>query len=308
MSATRAVNSPRAGAPDSPPAIPDPSAQETLDEQARKRVAVGLSPRRPTAKAAPQRPPDVKPSPVAPVLLVLALAAVVVVTALLVWASLEPGRFAWLTGRTTLAEPVAAEAPADPATLRYVLRLGDDFSSPQSVLRQGSLAGEWQIELLPEQSVLRMAVWPNRLAFSLLAADDLVTYRLQTSVALDSAATEGYAGLMVRYRAQQGFVLFAVDGRGQYSVQADGRDGLSVIQPWTPAPVLHPAPSTNLLTVEDRGDRIEFYANQSLLYVYPTGSNPGGFVGVAAGTNGPEVAEARFDWLQLYDIVASPLP
>lgn len=305
MTATRAGNSPRSTLPDArsaPPLITDSAADETLDVQARKRMAVGLSPRRPTAKETPQRPPNVQSFPVPPLLLVTALLAVVAATVWLVWANLNLAR---VVGPSA---PVAAELPPDSATAVYVLRLGDDFGSAQSALRQGGLAGEWQIELLPEQSVFRMTVWPNRLAFSLLAVDDLAAYRLQTSVALDSAAPDGYAGLMVRYRAGQGFLLFAVDGHGRYSVQAEGRDGLTVLQPWTDAPFLQPAPSVNLLTVEDKGDRIEFYGNQSLLYVYTTPVTPMGYVGIAAGTNGAEVAAARFDWLQLYESVATPLP
>lgn len=275
-----------------------------LAEQERKRLAVGLSPRRPTAKEAPQRPPSVQTFPAPPMVLALILVGVVAITALLVWINLVDTRPAWWPawGSAPTAQPVMM---GDASTVAYVLHVGDDFSAPQSALRQGALSGEWRTELVPEQSIYRMTIWPNRLAWSLLGVDALAHYRLLAGVAIAATSPSGYAGLMVRHQTDQGFYFFAVDGHGRYSVQTQTRDGTTVLQAWTSNPALQPAPSANLLTVEDRGDQIHFYANQTLLYTLTGPELPVGLVGLAAGANGPEVAEVRFDWFQLYEAVTA---
>jgi hypothetical protein len=281
---------------------PEADDARAQDEQERKRLAVGLSPRRPTAKAVTQRPPSVQSFPIPPVVLALILVGVVAITALLVWLNVADTRPAWWPAWRS-APTVQPVMMGDASAVAYVLRVGDDFSAPQSALRQGALSGEWRTELVPEQSIYRMTIWPNRLAWSLLGVDALARYRLQAGVAIAATAPSGYAGLMVRHQIDQGFYFFAVDGSGRYSVQVQTHDGTTVLQPWTPTPALQPAPSVNLLTVEDRGDLIHFYANQSLLYTLVEPALPMGLVGLAAGAHGPEVAEVRFDWFQLYEAV-----
>lgn len=303
MSAPRAVDS----APRRPavPAAGGAAADSELDEQARKRLAVGLAPRRPTAKEAPLRPPAVQTFPISPALLAFVLVAVLAATGFLVWANLAETRPAWWP-EWGQASPAAVAI--EPQALVYTLRVGDDFGAQTSALRQGGVPGEWRTELAPEQSYYRMQVWPNHLAWSLLGVDDLQRYRIQTSVIIDAATPEGYAGLMVRSQAELGFILFAVDGRGRFSVQVQTRGGTEVLQPWTPAPFLQPAPSANLLTVEDHGDHLRFFANQSLLYTLAEPQLPIGYVGLAAGAYGADVAEIRFDWFQLYDAAGSTTP
>lgn len=278
-----------------------------MDAQERKRLAVGLSPRRPTAKGAPQRPPSVQSYPLPPLVLTLILVGVVGITALLVWLNLVGTRPAWLPawGSAPVAQPVLlGEAPG----VAYVLRVGDDFGAGQSALRQGALSGEWRTELVPDQSHYRMTVWPNRLAWSLFGVDGLDRYRLQASVAIAAISPSGYAGLMVRHQTDQGHYFFSVDGSGRYAVQMQARDGATVLQPWTPVPFIQPAPNANLLTVEDSGDQIRFYVNQSLIYSLVDPVLPVGLVGLAAGANGPEVAEVRFDWFQLHEAVEVAAP
>lgn len=286
-----------------PPVADDGDAREpTLDEQARKRVAVGLSPRRPTAKSAPQRPPSLNTFPLPAWLLAVSMLLIVAVTGLLVWGNVAESPPSWWPVAADSGGATVTDSPAPGMT--YRLRIGDDFGSPQSALRQGSLAGEWYTELRTDESVYVMTVWPNRMAWSLLGVSDLPAYRLQTGVAIDASAPDGYAGLMVRHQAEQGFYLFAIDGRGRYSVQVQTRGSTVVLQPWTSVPFLQAAPSTNMLTVEDYGDRILFYANQSLLYTVTSPGLPVGLVGLAAGAQGDEVAEIRFDWLHLYEAEA----
>src|SRR5262245_1676895 len=104
---------------------------DDLDVRARKRMEVGLSPNRPTAKAVPIRPPDVQPLPFPPVVLALLLVVVLLVTVILLAANLSGGMPSWWPTWTGLAASVhrspavAAELPPQD----YTLRLADDFSN-----------------------------------------------------------------------------------------------------------------------------------------------------------------------------------
>lgn len=278
-----------------------PAAQAELDERARKRMEVGLSPRRPTAKSAVLRPPDVQTLPLPPAVLALTLVGVVLATLLLVAANLNgmlPSWWpAWNGPAATNSEPTLLEAPSQ----EYGLRLADDFSQTDSPLRQGTLEGEWKLELIPEESVYRIEVVPNHLAWSLVGVGALYDYRLQTSVLVDAQTPGGYAGLIARYEDDRNFYLFAVNGDGRYQIQQQVGDETVTIQPWTQAPFLNRAGSANVLTVQDNGDLLQFYGNGMLLAEITTAVEVVGYVGVAAGAVGEGAANVRFDWFQLYE-------
>jgi hypothetical protein len=299
MPATEMANKPNGQPSDIP--------EEELDARARKRMEVGLSPRRPTAKAAPQRPPDVQTLPLPPAVLALLLLGVLVVTALLLAVNVAEWRPAWwplsLTAGPNHTTPATGAIPLAPGG--YVLTVSEDFSAPTSTLLQGEQRQEWRTQLLPAESVYQMQVWPGHLAWSLLGLEAVADYRLQTNVMVTTAAPDGYAGLVVRYQGERSFYLLAVDGMGRYLVQLQNGDQAVVVQPWTPVDFLNRAGSANVLTVEDRGDRIGFYGNGLLLYELAGPVLAPGFVGLAAGAQGDEVVEARFDWLQLFHATAN---
>jgi hypothetical protein len=183
----------------------------------------------------------------------------------------------------------------------YALRLADDFSQGNSPLSQGSRPNEWRTELLPAESVYRMKVSPNHLAWSLLGLTDLQGYRLQTNVLVDGQTPGGYAGLIVRYQDERHFYLLSVDGNGRYQIQQQDGDEVITVQPWVMAPFLNRAGSANLLTVEDDGERIVFYGNNNVMAELTNPVYPPGFVGLAGGALGQSEAEVDFDWFQLYD-------
>ena len=289
--------------------IPDDAAnpalsQEELDERARKRMEVGLSPRRPTARAALLRPPDVQSLPLPPVVLALTLVAVILGTILLVAANLTGTLPRWWPAWTGLAasnpEPTLLDAPSQ----EYSLRLTDDFGRSESSLRQGVEDGAWHVELLPEESVYRIEVFPNHLAWSLIGVGELRDYRLQVSALVDEQTPDGYAGLIARYQNDRNFYLFAVDGGGRYQILRQTGDQVVTVQPWSPAPFLNRAGSANVLTVQDNGASLQFYGNGMLLAEVDAGPSSGSYVGVAAGTTGADPAEIRFDWFQLYERTA----
>ncbi len=279
------------------------STNDDLDLRARKRMEVGLAPSRPTAKAAPVRPPDYQALPLPPVALALILVAVVLVTVTLLAANLSGGLPSWWPTWTGLAATVSSSvAPAANLPAQdYTLRLADDFSQNNSPLIQGSRPNEWRTELLPAESVYAIEVSPNHLAWSLLGLADLQGYRLQTSVLVNGETPGGYAGLIVRYQDERHFYLLSADGNGRYQIQQQDGDEVITVQPWVMAPFLNRAGSANLLTIEDDGNRVLFYGNNMLIAEITDPAYPLGLVGLAGGAQGQTVADIRFDWFQLYD-------
>ncbi len=296
MPATRTANEPNDFSP-------SPAGEEDLDERARKRIEVGLSPRRPTAKAAVQRPPDYHTLPIPPLVLALVLVGVLVVTTLLVVANVAGWTPAWWPVRSAQEQAGAGQAALNVplAGGSYRLRLTEDFSLASSTLLQGEQRQEWRTELLPGDSVYRIQVWPGHLAWSLLGLDDIAGYRLQASTLVEAATPGGYAGLIARYQDERHFYLLAVDGEGRFSVQMQDGDAPTTLQPWTPIDFLNRAGSSNILTLEDTGEAIRFYANGMLLYEIGSPQYAPGHIGLAGGAQGDDVAGLYFDWIQLYD-------
>jgi hypothetical protein len=285
-------------------------ASADMDERARKRLQVGLSARRPTAKVALTRPPDVQTLPAPAWLLAALLVGVMALTLALLALNMSETRPRWWpvadasSGAVTAAATQSA-ATQGGATVVYALRLGEDFSRPTAVLPQDERGDEWRTSLVMEESVLRMEVWPHRLAWSLLGIDDLGGYRLQTSTAVDAQSADGFAGVILRFQDERHFYLFSVDDQGRYAVQQQDGDELRVVVPWTAAAFLNPAGSSNVLTVEDDGTLVRFLGNGMLLYDLTDPAFGLGSVGLAGGAQGEERATLEFDWFQLYDIRAT---
>ncbi len=281
-------------------AAPDPP--DDLDERARKRMQVGLSPRRPTAKPTTLRPPDGQSLPVPAWVLAFVLVGVLVVTTgLLAW-NMTDARPAWWPAASMSGQALTALTDATSDTVVYTLRIGEDFGRASSVLPEGMTDDEWRTELLPAESVYRMEVWPNHLAWSLLRLNNLGAYRLQTSALVDGQTQGGFAGLIVRFQDERHFYLLSIDGQGRYAIQQQDGDDTRVLVPWTTAPFLNAAGSANVLTVEDNGSVVRFFGNGMLLHDIDEPVYPGGIVGVAGGAQGEAVTTLDFDWLQLYDI------
>jgi hypothetical protein len=279
---------------------------EDLDLRARKRMEVGLAPSRPTAKAIPLRPPDYPTLPLPPIALALILVGIVLATAALLVVNLGGDAPNWLPAWAGWGATENRITTTGVATLDqdYVLRLADDFGQTNSPLVQGNRPNEWHIELVPTESIYRIEVWPNHLAWSLLGLVDLQGYRLQTSVLVNEQTPGGYAGLIVRYQDERHFYLLAVDGNGRYQIQQQNGDEVITVQPWVMAPFLNRAGSANLLSIEDDGNRILFYGNNMLIAELSAPAYPLGSVGLAGGAQGQAMAEMDFDWFQLYDTVS----
>ena len=298
------------------PADDDPLASEStdpegsgvdLDVSARKRKEVGLSERRPTAKAAPQRPPRTDsfgaPRAIMPGLLGLIVLATVILVAANMWDWFP----SWWRAPAIVADPMRAVTMpmADPVQVAgYQLALSDDFSHAQTVFAEGMESGKWRIEHQPTSSTYNMEVWPNRVVWSLLDVPEPDPQRMQASVTVATHTPWGYAGLVNRYADEDNFYMFLVDGEGRFMVQLQQDGVLTTLKPWTKADFLNPAGSTNAITVDDDGSMQRFYGNNMLLYETPA-RIAAGDAGIAGGSHADGVAEISFDWIQLFDLLVA---
>ena len=285
------------------PAYDQPAAAQDLS--ARKRLEVGLSPRRPTAKAVTQRPPRTDSFAAPPAVFPAFLGVILLATVFLVLANMWNWFPAWWHAPAIVADSVrTATVPiGEPVQIAgYQLALSDDFSQAESVFAEGDEAGKWRIEHQPTASNYHMEIWPNRVVWSLLNMQDLAPHRTQASMAVATHTPWGYAGLVNRYGDENNFYLFLVDGKGRFMVQVQENGVLTTLKSWTKADFLNLAGSTNTLTVDDDGNVQRFYGNNMLLYEAPA-RLPVGDAGLVGGAQEDGAAEISVDWIQLFDLL-----
>ncbi|MBX3011941.1 MAG: hypothetical protein KF832_10570 [Caldilineaceae bacterium] len=281
----------------------------TTDAQAQKRVAIGLSPRRPTARAVVQRPPRSRLaqwqqwSVIALVLLLMLTTGLLIVAkstgAATSWTQVRAQIGAWIGGEGTMATPMLSAPSPD-----YQLRAEDTFTTLSSLLAADQQAGQWTTAPVPDRGVYRFQLWPGRLAWSTLAVEDLTTYWIDASFTIADLKPEGYTGFLARYQDASNFYLFVVNGTAHYEVLLWQAGTLTTLQPWRSSPVLNPAGYENLLALEDDGQALRFYANEQLLFTVDSPVLPFGATGLAGGAGERTMAEITVDWLRLYE----PIP
>jgi hypothetical protein len=280
-------------------------APTNLDERARKRAAIGLAPQRPTAKANLFRPPRASESRTYLWLVALWVVSVVVATLLLVIARLIGSSTAWPQVQAELnawvAPPTAnrEQAPAFTSN-RYQLALGDEFDGAAGLLAINHQDEQWTLAPLPAEGIYHMRIWPNRLAWSTLGAQELSNYSLEGSLVIADLTPDGYAGLLARYQNRDNFYLFAVDGRQRVQIQLLAAGRLQTLMPWTYMASLSPAGQPNLLALEDNGLTLRFYANGAPLFEVGQPQLPLGDAGVFGAAPADTLAEIVLDWLRVY--------
>lgn len=300
-------NRPTSSVPTSTPAAATVRTRNE-EESKRKRTAIGLSPRRPTARPTVQRPPRDLFSTTQGWLLTLLLCSLLVSTALLTAARLNNAPTAWPIVRSYWRAIVTGESWSGPFDLYstrpdYQLQVNDPFTERTGLVACTQQAGEWSTDVIPEAGVYRMQVWPGRLTWSTIALENNNTYRVEASIVITTPTPDSYSGFIGRYQRPTDFYLFLVDGHARYQVQL-WQDGLlTTLQPWTESPLLNRAGGENLLALEDTGTQLNFYANGSALLTVPTPALPNGDVGLLAGAGETSMAEIDVDWLRVYQRV-----
>ena len=267
------------------------------EERARKRQAIGLHARRPTARGEIRRPPEEETSSRFSWLPVLALVIIGLVTVWMIYDMTSPVR------------GVAMDAQG------RRLILDDDFTRPKLAMGAEGIDGQWDSRIT--DGTYRVQVeQPGNLTWSTLGLLNVGTYRLETALTIETGATDandapavGYGAVLVRYGNERNFYLFSVDGQGLYQIQLQKQEIWQIVQPWTAASVLHSDGRSNRLSVEDDGSRLHFFANDELLYTVSDPRLPAGDIGLGGGTRSRGTVSAQYDWVKIYALpVATPGP
>ncbi len=283
------------------------------EERARKRQAIGLAPRRPTARPTVQRPPRGFWASLQRWFAPLLLLALLVATGLLIVAQATGAPTAWpelqSIGRALIdGNPWPVRIGYYSPGERYRLRLTDNFDSRTGIVACTQQAGEWITDVYPAEGIFRMQLWPGRLTWSTIAVaaeenEATPAYRIDASVTIVDAMPTGYSGFIGRYQDPENFYLFMVDGTARYRIQL-WRDGvLTTLQPWTVSPLLNGAGSENILALEENGSQLRFAINGSDVATVSTPVLPVGAVGLLGGAADGFMAEIHVDWLRIYALV-----
>jgi hypothetical protein len=276
------------------------------DRQAQKRVAIGLSPRRPTARTELRRPPRTMLARWQQWAITLMVVALIGATLLLVIAKATGAPTGWPQVRTQLEAILFGRSFSAPMEYfgpspAYTLRLEETFATKTELLAGAQQDGQWATDILPERGVYHFQIWPGRLAWSTLAVDDLTRYWVEGSFTIVDLMPEGYTGFLGRYQDGENFYLFVVDGATRYQVLLWEKGQLTTLQTWIASPVINPAGYENLLALEDDGQALRFYANDQLLFTVIEPQLPWGATGLVGGAGERTMAEITVDWLRLYE-------
>jgi len=283
------------------------------EESERKRVAIGLSARRPTAPPSVHRPPRDLITLAQRWLVTFLLLCLLLSTALLVYAKLTgaPTSLAAVQSfwRSTLTgeqwpNRLGSYSPGS----NYRLRISDEFTAQTGLVACTQQAGEWSSDIVPAQGLYRMQIWPGRLTWSTIAVEEDAgatpyTYRVDASITIVDMMPSGYAGFIGRYQDPANFYLFMVDGLARYQIQLWREGVLTTLQPWTANPLLNPAGFENIIALEDNGTQLKFLANGAALATVSPPALPPGEVGLLGGASERAMAEINVDWLQVYDLL-----
>lgn len=262
------------------------SSSSELEERARKREAIGLAPRRPTARAIINSPPEARGR--RPLVLGAVVVLVVIASVLILRreSTFEGVPFA---GQTLLA-------PAEGGLIAH-----DDFADPHFSLpiRSNAESDQRYVGDLYQIRILR----PGGLTLATLGLPNLGAYRLEADLRLATQGelAWGYGGLVVRFQNEESFYLFVVDGQGEYQVQLKEEGSWRTVQPWTMTAALSSG-SQNVLSLEDDGAELRLYINAIQVFTVPNPQLPVGDVGLAVGARSQGLAQGLFDWVALYEI------
>lgn len=247
----------------------------------RKRMAIGLSPQRPTAQAAHQRPPERQRNDRRRIwTLVGLIAAMMVVTMLLVVVRVADAPTSWpdilrsvgrLPGRILNPTEAGVRFPAVLAAGRQtdldsIWSTRIDFGKADLMIAESARSDAFVIGPDPEEGVYRMRLWPDNVAWVIVGPDCSASHQIETETLLDIATPSGQAMLVGRFHDERNFYLFGVNGKQEFEVIMV-KDGL-----WTAdqAPqydaAINPAGIVNTLALHDDGDTMRFTANGKILF------------------------------------------
>jgi hypothetical protein len=126
-------------------------------------------------------------------------------------------------------------------------------------------------------------------------------YRIETRLALEQAADESYAGILVRAVDNDGNygVSFEIAANGAWRVTTeDPFTRTEIILPWTESAAVRSAPAANVIVADVAGRTVVFSANGRPIFTYEKAASVGSYIALLAGTSptGTNVL-ASFDYV-----------
>jgi hypothetical protein len=118
---------------------------------------------------------------------------------------------------------------------------------------------------------------------------------------------DGY-GMIVRAPSQPDNIInsayvFGFNCDGQYRVYRMDNGHYTAIQNWTNHPGLQPGPNQrNIMTVVANGDKLQLYANSTLVYEFIDPTYPRGLFGLMIGSGGTEDFQVAVEQLSLWEL------
>lgn len=282
-----------------------PASQFTTGEsvRARKRVAIGLEPQRPTAKVAPLRPPVEAEGGGWRWWPVILLCAVILATLLLITARALHSPTYWQPVRQNVLELFSR--PWSGITIEELARrtrVNENFTDQTRLLALNEQPDRWWMNVVPAEGVYRLNVWPGQVAWSTLGMHPPAVFRLETALSIAPETADGYGGLLARYQDPNNFYAFVIDGEGQFQAQVHQKGSIEILQPWIGLDFLHAAGQNNLLMLEDNGASMRIFLNNVLVFEVLEPHLPTGKVGVLGGASPTSIAEINVDWIKMYDV------
>ena len=258
------------------PAEGDPNAnrpEEITDERIQKRLALGLSPQRPTARAAPVRPPDnSNQDRIKAWSLVGLVSAIAIATILLVVARIAGFPTDWSTAFSgILGQTPEAIVVGAASTSAAQSESGDgnmevyDFSAAESSIPQSERVGAYAMAHIPSEGVYRIELEPQNVAWVVPGPSCESPYRLMANVIIDPAKPDSRAGLYGRIQESGDFYLFTVDGLSNFEILLLREGEWQAIQAGTHE-TIRPAGERNTLALGDDGTAMVFVVNGEPLY------------------------------------------
>ena len=180
-----------------------------------------------------------------------------------------------------------------------------DFTRGDPALPDYEAPGQFTAQTLPKEGVYRMIVDPGEMGWTLFETTQPPTIRLETNATISAAAPVGQAGLLARFQDAGNFYQFTVDGRRQFEAIV-WREGVpSRMALVENSPNIRGAGEANVLSLEDRGDHINIYVNNGLVYDFAVGDAMPGRPGIVTVGTGDALTTVDFDWLALYTLDTS---
>lgn len=279
---------------------------------AQKRVAIGLSPKRPTAREDVRRPPDggeEQPRAagwfplewlLALLVVTLAGATLLLLAARLAGAPTQWSYIASALDRTAGQSPATTVAESPFTVDGYRELVAGGFGPDDYHFAAVDRPEQVRMETLPDAGLFRMQVHPGYMAWITPGSACLAPHRFEADATVLQESADGYAGLVGRVVDSHNFYLFAVDGGQRYQVMLQ-RDGKwSTLRSWTPSARINPAGRSNLLALEDDGQHLRFMVNGADLFATEIVRLPAGHAGLAAGAQDRR-STVDVDWFALYD-------